>query len=47
MIGTEIKKYKDVSQKESYKPCKIIGIINARKYNDILYFGYSCANEIK
>lgn len=39
IVGTDIKKHKDESQKESYTPCNTIGIANAKKYrsNSFLY----------
>ena len=33
--------------KVSYNPCRTAGTANAKKHNDILYLGYSFANDVK
>ena len=46
-MGKAINEPSKLPQKVSYTPCRIAGIVIAKKYNAILYLGYSDANEIK
>ena len=47
VIGSAISIPKKLPQNVSYSPWITAGIAIAKKYNDILYFGYKFANEIK
>ena len=46
-MGKAINEPRKLPQNVSYTPCRIAGIVIAKKCKATLYLGYSDANEIK